>query len=150
MCRWFSHLILSSSWYSLISAEEKLEVLLSFSSSGGMYKSKRQVPDPVGGLEFLPISFMKVSNYSTRQRIFPNLESYLESGLRDYWILLLEYLWETPESLLSLVWLGLLDEKLRIGWIRRDFWCGVYYLISVFSLTSNGCCVRSAPTKLTS
>ena len=37
-----------------------------------MYKRKRQVPDPVGGLEYLPISLMKIFNYSTAGGVTPN------------------------------------------------------------------------------
>ena len=47
---------------------------------------------PIGGQEFLQISLMKISNYSTPEGIIPNRESYLESSLAGYSILLLEHL----------------------------------------------------------
>ena len=121
------------SWSFVISAEGKQWRLLSFSSFGGMYKRKRQVPDPAGGLEFLPISLMKVSNYSTRQSFFQNQEGYLKSSLAGYSILLLKCLWESLESLLSLVWLGLLDWESSCVLAGEG---GIFDIIYIVSLAS--------------
>ena len=62
-----------------------------------MYKRKRQVPDPVGGQDFLPISLIKISNYSTPEGIFPNQESFLKSSLAVDSSLIVEYCTETSE-----------------------------------------------------